>query len=243
MRRLLCVFAHPDDECYGPGGTIAQCALDGVDVAVTMFTAGEAGSIGISKTLERDELARRRRLEFECSCDALGVGKRRILGVPDGGVADADPEWAIGEIVADMRAHRPQVVITFHYLGISQHPDHVAVNDLLNRACEAAGPDAPYVFYEFGVPKHKAALYDRPNLAPMESREVVAAIPIQPEAMDRKLAAIHCHQTQLEFFESLQAKFDYRAVSSPEHFGVRWSRIELPTAPASDLFAGIDDAD
>jgi hypothetical protein len=83
-------------------------------------------------------------------------------------------------------------------------------------------------------------LYERPNLAPMEMREVVAAIPIRPEAMERKIAAIRCHETQIEFFESLQAKFDYGAVTSPEHFGVRWASVDLPTAPISDLFAGID---
>jgi LmbE family N-acetylglucosaminyl deacetylase len=51
MKRLLCVFAHPDDECLGPGGAIAQCVLKGVEVFVTTFTAGEAGSIGISRSL------------------------------------------------------------------------------------------------------------------------------------------------------------------------------------------------
>jgi len=56
MKRLLCVFAHPDDECLGPGGSIAQCAIDGGEVFITTFTAGEAGSIGISKTLAREEL-------------------------------------------------------------------------------------------------------------------------------------------------------------------------------------------
>lgn len=242
MKRLLCVFAHPDDECLGPGGTIAQCVMDGVEVTITVFTAGEAGSIGISKTLGRDELARRRRLEFACSCKALGVQGNRMLDVPDGGVADLDPERAIGEIMADFRAHRPQVVISFHHLGISQHPDHVALNEFVQKACETAGPDGPQIFYEFGVPRHKAVLYNRPNLAPMEPREVVAAVPIRTEAMDRKIAAIKCHQTQIAFFESLEARFDYRTESSPEHFSVGWSRIDAPTAPISDLFAGVDDA-
>ena len=57
MKRLLCVFAHPDDECLGPGGSIAQCAIDGGEVFITTFTAGEAGSIGISKTLAREVAA------------------------------------------------------------------------------------------------------------------------------------------------------------------------------------------
>src|SRR5262245_11740670 len=131
-KRMLCVFAHPDDESYGPGGTIARYALEGVDVFLTMFTAGEAGSIGISKTLARDELARRRRLELAAACAALGVREHRILGVPDGGVSKVDRAWAVQEIVSDIRRYRPHVAMTFHRGGVSAHPDHIAVSHYLD---------------------------------------------------------------------------------------------------------------
>jgi len=54
---MLCVFAHPDDECLGPGGTIAKYAMEGVEVNLLTFTRGEAGSIGISKELDPEDLA------------------------------------------------------------------------------------------------------------------------------------------------------------------------------------------
>jgi len=238
MKRLLCVFAHPDDESYGPGGTIARCVLDGVEVFITMFTAGEAGTVGISKTLTRDELARRRRLELACACDALGVG-HRILGAPDGGVAGVDPAWAVGEILADIRRLRPHVALTFHRRGVSGHPDHIAVTGFLDRALAEAGDDGPAVAYEWGIPRSHARLYERPSLAPMEEDEIVARVDIDEDAMQRKLAAIRCHATQYDFFVSLEQKFDYRAVSSPECFARGRSRLAI-AAPVGDLFQGIE---
>jgi hypothetical protein len=43
---LLAVFAHPDDETFRPGGTLALLARHGVRVEVLTFTHGEAGSCG-----------------------------------------------------------------------------------------------------------------------------------------------------------------------------------------------------
>jgi LmbE family N-acetylglucosaminyl deacetylase len=241
MKRLLCVFAHPDDECYGPGGTIAQCALDGADVFVTTFTAGEAGTIGVSRTLSREELARRRRRELAQACDALGVCGHRVLGAPDGGVAGVDAAWAVGEILADMRAHRPQVVLTFHHRGVSGHPDHVAVAEFLDRATIAAGAQRPAAHFEWGIPRVHSALYERPNLVPIEEHELAAVVPIRAAAMDRKLAAIRCHETQYEFFLSLEAKFDYRTLANPEHFARGRPQSAGASGSVRDLFEGIDD--
>ncbi|GFP33770.1 N-acetyl-1-D-myo-inositol-2-amino-2-deoxy-alpha-D-glucopyranoside deacetylase, partial [Candidatus Hakubella thermalkaliphila] len=39
---LLVAFAHPDDESYGPGGTIARYASEGVKVTLICATRGEA---------------------------------------------------------------------------------------------------------------------------------------------------------------------------------------------------------
>lgn len=239
MKRLLCVFAHPDDECYGPGGTIAQCALDGGEVFITTFTAGEAGTIGVSKSLARDELARRRRGELAAACDALGVAGHRILGAPDRRVNEVDPAWAVREIVADIRRVRPQVVLTFHRLGVSGHPDHLAVTAFLDQAF-AATPDGPAAYFEWGIPLDRLKLYDRPNLVPLPDDEIAAEVPIGPEAMERKVAAIRAHETQFDFFLSLEKVIDYRVLSTPEHFALRGSHRPRPRGIVTDLWEGLD---
>lgn len=239
MKRLLCVFAHPDDECYGPGGTIAGAVLDRAEVFVTCFTAGEAGTIGISKTLEPAELARRRRRELSESCAALGVADHRILGAPDRQVASVDADWAVREILSDIERLRPQVVLTFHHLGVSGHPDHIAVAGFLDQAFARAGEHGPRRYYEYGLPRSKAALYERPNLVPMDDDEIAARVSISAGAMERKVAAIRAHATQIAFYQSLEEKFNYREVSTPEHFGLRRTRGARPDGVVADLFDGV----
>jgi len=240
MRRMLCVFAHPDDECLGPGGTIAQCVLDGGEVFITTFTSGEAGSIGVSKTLGREVLAARRRAELDAACEALGVAGHRIVGAPDGGVKDVDTDWAVAEIVTDIRRFRPQIVMTFHHLGVSGHPDHIAVARYLDQAF-AQTPDGPVRYFEWGIPASRASLYQRPNLVPIPDHEIAAVVPIRDDAMDRKIAAIEAHETQIEFYLGLQVLFNYREMATPENFGLRHSRVTGPAAvPFSDLWEGID---
>jgi LmbE family N-acetylglucosaminyl deacetylase len=238
MKRLLCVFAHPDDECLGPGGTIAQCALDGGEVFITTFTAGEAGSIGISKTLTPEELGRRRRAEMQAACDALGVSGHRILGVPDKGVGTVDPAWAVREVIADMERLRPQVVMTFHRLGVSGHADHIAVNNYLERAFTEVR-EGPVRMFGWGIPAEKARLYERPNLVPIPDHEMAARVDIGGQGMDRKIAAIRAHETQIDFFLSLLDKFDYRATATPECYALQRNRGAAPKQILADLWEGI----
>ncbi|HEU4928573.1 MAG TPA: PIG-L family deacetylase, partial [Candidatus Krumholzibacteria bacterium] len=174
------------------------------------------------------------------ACDALGIQQHRILGAPDGGVASVDRTWAVAEIAADILRYRPQVALTFHRRGVSGHPDHIAVAMFLDEAIAAAGRDAPQASYEWGIPREKAPLYQRPNLVPLEPDEIAAVVEIDDDAIDRKVAAIRAHETQLEFFLSLQQKFDYRDMARHESFARGRSRIATSAAPVTDLFAGIE---
>jgi LmbE family N-acetylglucosaminyl deacetylase len=237
--RMLCVFAHPDDECLGPGGTIAHYAMRGVEVYLLTFTCGEAGSIGVSKELPPDELCRRRLRELEGACEALRIREHRIVGVADKGVSGMDPARGVAEVTADIERYRPDVVLTFHHEGVSSHPDHIAVAGFLDAAVAAAGDDGPFKYYQWGIPRSLSGLYERPNLVPMEDEEVAAVVEVPEAAMDRKIAAIERHVTQIEFFRSLQEKFDYRSVAAREYFALRASRVPPAEGVESDLFGGV----
>ncbi|MBI5350546.1 MAG: PIG-L family deacetylase, partial [Chloroflexi bacterium] len=41
---LLAILAHPDDESFGSGGTLAKYVLEGVEVHYLCGTRGEMGS-------------------------------------------------------------------------------------------------------------------------------------------------------------------------------------------------------
>jgi len=112
--RLMCVLAHPDDESLGTGGALAQCAADGVDTYVVTATRGERGRFGDGTTSPGPEVVgRMREAELAAAAAELGVREVTMLGYPDGGLDQVDPETATAAIVEHLRRIRPHVVITF----------------------------------------------------------------------------------------------------------------------------------
>lgn len=241
-RTILAVFAHPDDEAYGPGGTLAHYALSGTDVYMLTFTCGEAGSIGISRTLPTDELCRRRTAELREASEALRLRGHRLVGEPDGQLASMDREKGIEIVLDEFRRRRPQVVITFHHGGVSRHPDHLAVYRFVKEAFARAGDDSPDRVFGWCMPESLSHVYrgERDVDFAAES-EIAARISIPDEAMDRKIEAIESHRTQIEFFGQLQEWFEnYREVTGTEHFELIEGKAPLPRAVITDLFEGLE---
>jgi LmbE family N-acetylglucosaminyl deacetylase len=241
-RVLLGVFAHPDDESYGPGGALARAALEGAEVRLLFFTCGEAGTIGISKDLPREELCRRRRVEAARASETLGAAGHRILGLPDRRLSEVPEEEGIRAVIEEIRAHRPQVILTFHRLGVSGHPDHVAIARFTQEAFRRAGAEGPLKLYEWAIPRSKASLYRGRRLIPVADEEIAAILAIPPAAMERKLEAIRRHETQIEFYEELVRIFgDFREATREEFFVLSDTRLPRPAGIEDDLFAGIAD--
>ena len=80
---VLAIFAHPDDESFGPAGTLAMLSAQGHQTGLITMTRGEAGSLGISKELGPEELAKRRSEELKCAAGILNVSYLSIHDLPD----------------------------------------------------------------------------------------------------------------------------------------------------------------
>src|SRR6476660_5139004 len=113
MQRLTAVFAHPDDETYATGGTVARYASEGVRCSLYCATDGDAGQSSGIPVSSRAELGAVRRAELRAACDVLGVETLVCGGHPDGGLQGVDPEVVMGEIVALNRREQPDVVTPF----------------------------------------------------------------------------------------------------------------------------------
>jgi LmbE family N-acetylglucosaminyl deacetylase len=144
QRSLLGLFAHPDDESFGPGGTLARYAGEGTQVHVIIATDGIAGSVEASTQLQEHEtLAQIRSAELANAAVALGVSTIWSLPYRDSGMrgdpANEHPDALIQQPVAHLVEEllgyierlQPQVIITHDPFGGYGHPDHV-------RCCEAA---------------------------------------------------------------------------------------------------------
>jgi len=150
QRRLLAVFAHPDDETLGPGGTLALCAQQGIETYLVCATRGEAGEAP-PDLRGYASVAEMREAELRCAGRALGLKEVRFLGYRDSGMAgspdnshpDSTARAPLEEIARKVAWHireiRPQVIITSDPSGGYGHPDHIAVHRATVEAFRLAG--------------------------------------------------------------------------------------------------------
>lgn len=126
-RRLLGIWAHPDDEAYLSAGLMARVIAAGGNVTLVTATRGEKGTDDPAR-FDHPEFAAFRERELEASLAELGVSDLRMLDLRDGECDLADDDAATGDLVRVMREVHPDAVVTFGPDGITNHPDHRAVS-------------------------------------------------------------------------------------------------------------------
>jgi LmbE family N-acetylglucosaminyl deacetylase len=174
-KRLLFAFPHPDDESFGPGGTIAKYAREGTDVHYVCATRGEVGTADAEMLKPYEHLPEDQRLgalrgqELRNAANILGLTGLHYLGYRDSGMPgtepnrdprafiNADPDRVTGQLVKIFRSVQPQVVVTFDPFGGYGHPDHIFIHHRATEAFHAAGDSARYP--EAGAPYQPQKLY------------------------------------------------------------------------------------
>ena len=213
---LLAVFAHPDDEAYRPGGTLALLSRRGVRVHLLTATRGQAGSCGDPPLCAPEELPAVRERELRCACAALGIEPPRLLDYQDGHLGEADPEEIVAQILGVVDVVRPQVILTFGPDGLSGHPDHVAIGRCAAEAfCRAEAID---VLYTVAVPRSVAERLDMRRVQSVPDEAIALSVDVSP-VWEIKLAAIRCHATQLSSSPMMCAPVEQqRLFFGTEHF-------------------------
>jgi LmbE family N-acetylglucosaminyl deacetylase len=154
--RLQAIFAHPDDESMGFGGTLAKYSAEGVETYLVCGTRGERGWFGPEEQNPGwERLGQLRTDELQRAGEKLGLREVNFLGYIDGDFDKAAPDDVIGKIVAHIRRIKPQVVVTFSPDGGYGHPDHIASSQFASAAIVCAA-DSNYIDPE-GRPQHRVS--------------------------------------------------------------------------------------
>ena len=233
VTHMLCaIFAHPDDESYSAAGTLARYADQGVQITLVTATSGEAGEAG-SAPVEKQDLAGWRERELRQAANVLGIHQLRLLHLPDGGLRHVGDDL-YRAISAVLRELRPQVVITEDALGITGHPDHMAVTEAVVRAFDELDAAGPLKLYEHVVPLSRVqgieGLYGTPD------DHITTTLDVSPWR-EQAIAALRAHRSQV----SDERLAQLQEASGPllEHYVCVRSRVPI-LIPEDDLFAGID---
>ncbi|MFZ2025922.1 MAG: PIG-L deacetylase family protein [Microgenomates group bacterium] len=123
-KTAFAIFAHPDDESFGPGGTIALLAKTH-NVYLLCATKGEAGEDHSEGT---DELPIKREKELRAAAKILGIQNVFFLGFVDGELKNNNYHAVAQKIEELANTYKPELFLTYENRGISGHMDHVAIS-------------------------------------------------------------------------------------------------------------------
>ena len=217
--KVLFIFAHPDDETFGSGGTIAKLIKDGHDVSVITATDGQAGMTGEYGDITPIELGIIRRKEQSEAAKILGIPENRTthLGMMDGTLEDKESDL-LKEIKPLLEKENPDVVITFEKNGISNHPDHKMISKvataLFKDWMKTAGKHVR--LYHIGVPKSYMETYDENGLSNKAfgdpsgvPDENFTTIIDTTEVFDLKDKAARAHATQKSDWDRISKRMNH----------------------------------
>lgn len=125
-KKVLAVFAHPDDESFGPGGTLGLWAKNGAEIHLICATHGEAGQEAALGKIRSDELM--------AAGEIFGIKKVEFLNFKDGRIGNQDLAELEKIITDKIKMFRPEIILTFDLNGVSGHLDHIAVASATTQA-------------------------------------------------------------------------------------------------------------
>src|SRR5215510_2033545 len=196
--RVMSIHAHPDDQEFTVGGTLAKWARAGSEIVTVCITSGNAGSNeSTPPDMTREKLVPIREDEQRQACRVLGISEVVFLGYEDGVL---QPSIALRrDLTRLIRRHRPDAVVcgdpTVRFYGTTylNHPDHRVAADV---ALDAVFPSAetrlifPELLDEGLEPHHVKAVYIHGSTRPDTFIDIAAYL-------DVKVAALREHKSQM----------------------------------------------
>lgn len=219
VKRVLCVFAHPDDADFGAAGTIARWVDEGLDVSYVLVTNGSTG--GFDDT-PRDEMPLLREAEQRAAAEAVGVTQVEFLTGYTDGIVTPSIELR-RDLTGAIRRHRPDRILTSsplrrwdRFAGPS-HPDHLAVGEAVTCAIY---PDSrnPFAYPELGEAWTVREVWYQAGPSPDHAVDIT-------DYFDRKMAALRAHVTQTTHMTDLEKFMRERLSTTAAELGLPEGRL------------------
>ncbi|MBI5930054.1 MAG: PIG-L family deacetylase [Chloroflexi bacterium] len=217
-KKVLAIFAHPDDAEFFSGGTLARWASEGAHITLFLLTSGDKGTG--DRSLSPAQLVATREAETRAAAAQLGFHSVIFQRMSDG---ELESSLSLRRAIVRMiRMKQPDSVLSSDPLARWRgnrrvnHPDHwVVASEVMNAVYPAARDhlNFPELLYDEGLEPHIArylylALPTEPNLR-------IETTAFQPQ----KLNALREHRSQIKDFEGLKARLEKQqdlSFSTPE---------------------------
>jgi LmbE family N-acetylglucosaminyl deacetylase len=263
---VLAVLAHPDDEGFGCGGTLAALVAGGHRVTLICATNGDVGEISDPALATPETLWQVRQGELRTAMDVTGIQDLRFLNYRDSGMDGTDdnnhpsslyqaPKATVVEQVAEViRQVRPDVVITHDPTGGYGHPDHITISQRTASAVELCRGDEGPQLYHLCFPRSAfqqmwQAMVEADIRPPFSADDVEALGTPDDEVttvrrVDRFVAvkkeSLRCHRTQIGDdgpFSQLSEEV-LNEIMSTEYFQL----VSVPGVTSRDILAELPES-
>jgi len=245
QKKLLAIFAHPDDEAFGPGGTLAKYGQEGVEIHLLSATRGEAGTNtnikyrNVSKRIDGEiTIGCIREKELLKSAKILGIKKVEFLNYIDGTLCNAIYHELADKIIKKINEFKPQVIVTVERRGVSGHLDHIAVSMITTYAFLKTS--YPKKLYYQCLPKNMRdkVMDDYFVYFPegYDEDEITTRIDISC-CWEKKVVAMKAHQSQIKDVKNILSRWEkYPKI---DNFILQFHRGIKVKFPETDLFSGL----
>lgn len=192
---LLFVFAHPDDDAFGPSGSLIKLSRQ-FDIYFLCATRGESGQgHAVGQGLD---LATVREGEVRESAKVIGARGVYFLGFRDGDLSNNLYHALAERIQGYIDRLQPEVLLTWEPRGVSGHIDHIVVSMVchyLFERCEGIRQLMLYCLSQYQTDQFLEGyfIYRPPGYRPEE----IDLIFDTSDVWDRKMRAMQCHRSQV----------------------------------------------
>lgn len=240
---LLAIFAHSEDESFGPAGTLARYASEGIEVSLVTATRSHTG--------EAPEEMTARTRNRSCSCRASGIRRACLFDYQPGELSQVDPAIIEERLVRLIREVRPQVIVTFAPEGLTSDADNRTLSETVTAAfrdasdlskftqhwSEGLPAYAPQKLYHCVLPASLVARWGIGELNFVPDDQITTMLDVSAYGEMMK-SALYCQRHRaFDFIRWLTE--DHRVEWNTEYYALVESRLRRRTRREKDLFAGL----
>lgn len=123
-KKIVAIFAHPDDESIFLGGTLIKARKQGFKTTLLTLTQGGRG--GKLYDIYGEKLALIRKRELQKAAKILGISKLIHYNFPDG-LTGNYKNIIKKKITKVLTKEKAFLIFTHNFLDKSQHKDHIVI--------------------------------------------------------------------------------------------------------------------
>jgi N-acetylglucosamine malate deacetylase 2 len=202
-KKILALFAHPDDETFGPGGSFAKWVREGAEIHLVTATKGQSGK----NSLGNGEIGKIRAQELLSSAKVLGISSVEFLDFFDGQISNNDLQKLEEIFTEKIKLIQPDILLTYDLNGISGHLDHIAVASAASQSFTKTKL-VPELYYFVILKKYQSKepyFIFRPD--GRDEKEIDLVVDTE-NVWDQKVEAMHKHKSQFHDVESILKRLE-----------------------------------